>query len=445
MAIVKATPIPGDKPPALLYIEAMNDITPIRAADDLAAVCRTLAQSAFVAVDTEFMREATYWPKLCLLQIAGPEAQAIVDPLAPDIDLTPFFELMKNPAVTKVFHAARQDVEIVYNMTGTIPLPIFDTQIAAMVCGFGEAASYGALVKRLLRKNLDKSSRFTDWSRRPLSEKQLHYALGDVTHLRGIYLKLKERLEVTGRASWVDEEMAQLINPKNYATAPEDAWRRLKLRARSPRELAVTIEVAAWRERTAQTQNVPRSRVMKDEAIYDVASQAPTTGEDLAMLRTVHEGFARSARGRELIEAVKRGVAVPAADVPKLEMNEPLPPTAAAVADLLRVLLKSVSARYDVAAKLIATSDDLDKIALEDEADLPALKGWRHELFGADALALKSGTVALAVERGQIVTVPRPASPKDGDGRQQPRKRDGKAKQDGVSFEDEAAPEDVKS
>jgi len=186
--------------------------------------------------------------------------------------------------------------------------------------------------------------------------------------------------------------------------------------------------------------------VMKDEAIYDVASQAPTTGEDLAMLRTVHEGFARSARGRELIEAVKRGVAVPAADVPKLEMNEPLPPTAAAVADLLRVLLKSVSARYDVAAKLIATSDDLDKIALEDEADLPALKGWRHELFGADALALKSGTVALAVERGQIVTVPRPASPKDSDGRQQPRKRDGKAaKQDGVSFEDETAPEDVKS
>jgi ribonuclease D len=440
MAIVKATAIPGDKLPALLYTETMNDITPIRAAEDLAAICRTLAKSEFVAVDTEFMREATYWPKLCLLQIAGPEAQAVVDPLSPDIDLTPFFDLMKNPAVVKVFHAARQDVEIVYNMAGIIPLPIFDTQIAAMVCGFGEAASYGALVKRLLRKNLDKSSRFTDWSRRPLSEKQLHYALGDVTHLRGIYLKLKQRLEETGRASWLDEEMAQLINPKNYATAPEDAWKRLKLRARSPKELAVTIEVAAWRERTAQTQNVPRSRVMKDEAIYDVASQSPTTGEDLAMLRTVHEGFARSARGRELIEAVKRGVAKPPAEVPKLEMSEPLPPTAAAIADLLRVLLKSVSARHDVAAKLIATSDDLDKIALEDDADVAALTGWRHELFGADALALKSGTVALAVERGQIVTVPR--MPRDD--RQQQRKRDGKGKPETVSHDDPSQPQAAK-
>ena len=445
MAIVKATAIPGDKLPDLLYIDSMNDITPICAADELAAICRTLAKSEFVAVDTEFMRESTYWPKLCLLQIAGPEAQAVVDPLASDIDLEPFFDLMKNPAVIKVFHAARQDVEIVYNMAGIIPLPIFDTQIAAMVCGFGEAASYGALVKRLLRKNLDKSSRFTDWSRRPLSEKQLHYALGDVTHLRAVYLKLKERLETTDRASWLDEEMAQLINPKNYATAPEDAWKRLKLRARSPRELAVTMEVAAWRERAAQTQNVPRSRVMKDEAIYDVANQAPTTGEDLAMLRTVHEGFARSARGRELIEAVKRGVAMPAANVPKLEINEPLPPTAAAVADLLRVLLKSISARYDVAAKLIATSDDLDRIALEDEAAVAALTGWRRELFGADALALKSGTVALAVEGGQIVTVPRSPAPMDGEGRQPPRKRDGKAKSEAVSHDEEAVSENAKS
>jgi ribonuclease D len=429
-----------------MYTNIMNDITPIRAADDLAAICRTLAKSEFVAVDTEFMRESTYWPKLCLLQIAGPEAEAIVDPLAPGIDLTPFFDLMKNPDVIKVFHAARQDVEIVHNMAGIIPLPIFDTQIAAMVCGFGEAASYGALVKRLLRKNLDKSSRFTDWSRRPLSEKQLHYALGDVTHLRGIYLKLKERLEADNRAGWLDEEMAQLINPKNYATIPEDAWRRLKLRARSPRELAVTMEVAAWRERTAQTQNVPRSRVIKDEAIYDVASQAPTTGEDLAMLRTVHEGFARSARGRELIEAVKRGIAKPPGDIPKLEVNEPLPPAAAAIADLLRVLLKSVSARHDVAAKLIATSDDLDSIALEDEADVAALKGWRHELFGADALALKAGTVALAVQRGQIVTVPLAAAAREGDiSAHQQRKRDGNTKSEAVPAMDEPLPQTAKS
>jgi ribonuclease D len=418
----------------------MTEITPIRATQDLAAICRTLAKADFVAVDTEFMREATYWPKLCLLQIAGPEAQAVVDPLAPGIDLTPFFDLMRDPKVVKVFHAARQDIEIIWNMAGAIPLPIFDTQIAAMVCGFGDAASYGALVKRLLRKNLDKSSRFTDWSRRPLSEKQLHYALGDVTHLRGIYLKLKARLEETGRASWLDEEMALLVNPKTYATTPEDAWKRLKLRARSPTDVAVLIEVAAWRERVAQSQNVPRSRVMKDDAIYDVASQAPTTIEALAMLRTVHDGFARSARGRELIEAVKRGVARPHEEVPKIEFGEPLPPAAAAIADLLRVLLKAVSARSDVAAKLIATSDDLDQIALSDDADVAALKGWRCDLFGGDALALKSGEVALAVERGQIVTVPRLAKEADGQNGQQPqRRREGtKGKAETKGFEDQS-------
>lgn len=410
----------------------MTEITTIRTTKDLAAICRTLAGSDFVAVDTEFMREATYWPKLCLLQIAGPEAMAVVDPLAPDLDLEPFFELMRNDKVVKVFHAARQDIEIIWNMAGIIPLPIFDTQIAAMVCGFGDAASYGALVKRLLKKNLDKSSRFTDWSRRPLSEKQLHYALGDVTHLRGIYLKLKARLEETGRASWVDEEMALLVNPKTYATTPEDAWKRLKLRARTPTDLAVLIEVAAWRERAAQAQNVPRARVMKDEAIYDVASQAPTTVEALGMLRTVHDGFARSARGRELLEAVKHGIARPKDEVPKLEIGEPLPPTAAAVADLLRVLLKAVSARSDVAAKLIATSDDLDQIALDDAADVAALKGWRHDLFGADALALKSGAVALAVERGQIVTVPRHAKDADAQG----RRRDGKARMEAKPFDE---------
>lgn len=423
----------------------MNDIIPIRATDDLAAICKALAKADFVAVDTEFMREATYWPKLCLVQIAGPEEQGIVDPLSPGIDLAPFFELMANPKVVKVFHAARQDVEIIHNMAGIIPLPIFDTQIAAMVCGFGDAASYGALVKRLLRKNLDKSSRFTDWSRRPLSDKQLHYALGDVTHLRGIYLKLKARLEETGRASWLDEEMALLVNPKTYATTPEEAWKRLKMRVRTPTDLAVLMEVAAWRERVSQTQNVPRSRVMKDDAIYDVAGQAPTTIEALSMLRSVHEGFARSARGRELIEAVKRGLARPPEDIPKLEISEPLPPAAAAVADLLRVLLKAVSARSDVAAKLIATSDDLDRIALDNEAAVVALKGWRRELFGADALALKAGEVALAVERGQIVTVPRTPSLKESDGHGRQRRGGGKPKPEATGFDEQPHPHSAKS
>ncbi len=386
----------------------MNAIPIISTTDDLARICRELSKSEFVAVDTEFMRQSTYWPQLCLIQIASPEAEAVIDPMGDGIDLAPFFTLMANPAVIKVFHAARQDVEIIYNLAGIIPLPIFDTQIAAMVCGFGEAASYGALVKRLMRKNLDKSSRFTDWARRPLTDKQLHYALGDVTHLRGIYLKLKNRLETTGRASWLDEEMADLVNPDNYKTEPEDAWRRLKMRARSAQELAIMIEVAAWRERAAQSQNVPRSRVIKDDTIYDVLTQAPKSVEELAKLRTIHDGFARSARARELVEAVNKALARPPEQLPPLEIAEPLPPSAVAVADLFRVLLKAVAARHDVAAKLIATTDELDKIALDDEADVAALHGWRRELFGEDALAIKAGRLAIAVKHGKIVTLPLP-------------------------------------
>jgi ribonuclease D len=386
----------------------MNAIPIISTTDDLARICRELSKSEFVAVDTEFMRQSTYWPHLCLIQIASPEAEAVIDPMGDGIDLAPFFTLMANPAVIKVFHAARQDVEIIYNLAGIIPLPIFDTQIAAMVCGFGEAASYGALVKRLMRKNLDKSSRFTDWARRPLTDKQLHYALGDVTHLRGIYLKLKNRLETTGRASWLDEEMADLVNPDNYKTEPEDAWRRLKMRARSAQELAIMIEVAAWRERAAQSQNVPRSRVIKDDTIYDVLTQAPKSVEELAKLRTIHDGFARSARARELVEAVNKALARPPEQLPPLEIAEPLPPSAVAVADLFRVLLKAVAARHDVAAKLIATTDELDKIALDDEADVAALHGWRRELFGEDALAIKAGRLAIAVKHGKIVTLPLP-------------------------------------
>jgi ribonuclease D len=404
----------------------------ISTSEQLAEFCQELARSEFVAVDTEFMRQSTYWPQLCLIQLASRDAEAVVDPLAKNIDLAPFFALMADPAVVKVFHAARQDVEIVHHMGGIIPLPIFDTQIAAMVCGFGEAASYSALVKRLLRKNLDKSSRFTDWARRPLSDKQLRYALGDVTHLRGIYAQLKARLEATRRASWLNEEMDELVDPGNYVTEPEDAWRRLKNRARTPAELGVMIEVAAWREREAQSQNVPRSRVIKDDTIYDVMVQAPKTVDELGRLRTIHDGFGRSARARDLVEAIRRGVARPHEDLPPLPINESLPPSAIAVADLLRVLLKAVVARHDVAAKLIATSEDLDKIALDDEADVAALHGWRRELFGEDALAIKAGRLALTVEDGRIATLPRgarsateetdgarPSSPDDADALEQ--------------------------
>ena len=382
----------------------------ISTSGDLAAFCQQLSQSEFVAVDTEFMRQSTYWPQLCLIQLAAPGAEAVVDPLTPGIDLAPFFELMADPAVMKVFHAARQDIEIVYHLARIIPLPVFDTQIAAMVCGFGEAASYSALVKRLLRKTLDKSSRFTDWARRPLTEKQLHYAIGDVTHLRAIYVKLKQRLEATGRASWLNEEMAELVDPGNYQTKPEDAWRRLKMRARSQKELAVMIEVAAWREREAQSQNVPRNRVIKDDTIYDITVQAPATIDELSRLRTIHDGFARSARARDLVEAVKRGLTLPQEDLPPLELSQPLPPSAAAAADLFRVLLKAVAANHDVAAKLIATSDDLDKIALDDHADVSALHGWRRDLFGEHALAIKAGRLAIAIDNGKVVTLPVDAS-----------------------------------
>ncbi len=378
----------------------------ISTSDQLAEFCQKLAQSGFVTADTEFMRQSTYWPQLCLIQLAAPDIEAVIDPLAPELDLGPFFELMADPRVVKVFHAARQDVEIIHHMAGIIPMPIFDTQIAAMVCGFGESASYSALVKGLLRKTLDKSSRFTDWARRPLSEKQLRYALGDVTHLRGVYQKLKTRLEATERTCWLDEELAELIKPENYMTEPEHAWLRLKNRARNPGELAVMIEVAAWREREAQTLNVPRGRIVKDDTIYDVMTQAPKSLDELSRLRTIHDGFIRSARARELVEAVKRGLARPAGELPDLRISQPLPSSATAVADLLRVLLKAVAAEHDVAAKLIATTEDLDKIALSDDADVPALHGWRRELFGEAALAVKAGHLGLSVENGRIVTLP---------------------------------------
>lgn len=377
-------------------------VTVVTESDALAAICRKLAQSPYVAVDTEFMRETTFWPNLCLIQLAAPGQALAIDPLARGLDLSPFFALMADERVVKVFHAARQDIEIIYNAAKIIPKPLFDTQVAAMVCGFGEAVSYSALVKQLTGKTHDKSSRFTDWSHRPLSERQLLYAIGDVTYLRDVYVKLKERLEKAGRAHWLSDEMALLTNPATYETRPEDAWKRLKIRVRNPQSLAVVMEVAAWREMQAQALNVPRSRVLKDEAIADIAAQMPRTPEDLAKLRSFKEGVAKSQRGRELAEAVERGLKRDPATIPVLAQNEPLPPAAAAVADLLRVLLKAVAARHGVAPKLIATSEDLEKIALNGGADVPAMQGWRRQLFGEAALALKAGRLALTMKNGEV-------------------------------------------
>jgi len=379
--------------------------------EDLAAVCAKLAAAPFIAVDTEFMREQTFWPRLCLIQIAGGETEVLIDSLAPELDLKPFFDLMVDEKVLKVFHSARQDIEIVHHLAGVIPHPIFDTQVAAMVCGFGEAVSYSMLVKRLLGRNLDKTSRFTDWSRRPLTERQLTYAIGDVTHLRDLYPKLRAQLDQSERASWLSEEMGVLTDPATYELHPEKAWRRLKMRVKTPKALAVLMELAAWREREAQTQDVPRARILKDEALYDIAGQAPRTVEDLGSLRSLHNGFARSQRGRAVLEAVARGLERDPKTIPPVQRGEPMPPEAQAVVDLLRVLLKATAGRHGVAPKLIATSDELEQIARSDEADAAALRGWRRKLFGDDALALKHGELALVIRKGEVTVLAPEALP----------------------------------
>ncbi len=389
--------------PALGYTPPTMDL--ITSTEDLAAACAKLSAAPFIAVDTEFMREQTFWPRLCLVQIASEDTEVLIDSMAPGIDLKPLFDLMVDENVLKVFHSARQDVEIVHHLAGVIPHPIFDTQVAAMVCGFGEAVSYSMLVKRLLGRNLDKTSRFTDWSRRPLSERQLTYAIGDVTYLRDLYPKLRAQLDKSERASWLNEEMAVLTDPATYELHPEQAWRRLKMRVKTPKALAVLMELAAWREREAQTQDVPRARILKDEALYDIAGQAPRSAEELGSLRSLHNGFARSQRGRAVLEAVARGLERDPKTVPPVQRGEPMPPEAQAVVDLLRVLLKATAGRHGVAPKLIATSDELEQIARSDDADSAALRGWRRKLFGEDALALKRGELALVIREGEVTVL----------------------------------------
>jgi ribonuclease D len=380
---------------------AMDVIT---TTEELAQACAQMARHAFVTVDTEFLRETTYYPLLCVAQMASADDAVVIDALAPDIDLTPFIALMAAEKVVKVFHAARQDIEIVWNMAKTIPHPIFDTQVAAMVLGYGDSISYDQLVQRITGDTLDKSHRFTDWTRRPLSDAQIAYALSDVTHLRAVYEKLAVDLDKQNRGQWVEAEMNVLTSPDTYRMDPERAWERLKSRVRKPKELAVLIEVAAWREREAQSRDVPRSRVLKDDVLGDLAVQAPTTIERLGALRSLPKGFERSRWGETIIAAVKRGLARELKTIPQLDRFRPTP-KGAATAELLKVLLRMTAERHGVAAKVIATVDDLDRIASDDEADVPAMKGWRRELFGEKALALKHGKLALAVERGRVVTV----------------------------------------
>jgi ribonuclease D len=378
----------------------------ITTTQDLAEACDRLARHRYITVDTEFLRETTYYPLLCVAQLASADEAVVVDALAEGLDLKPFYQLMANEQVLKVFHAARQDIEIVWHEAGLIPHPIFDTQVAAMVLGYGDSISYDQLVQRITGDTLDKSHRFTDWSKRPLSPAQVKYAISDVTHLRDVFEALDADLHKRGRAEWVGEEMEVLTSPDTYRVEPELAWQRLKTRARKPKELAVLMEVAAWREREAQTRDVPRGRVLKDDVVGEIAQQAPTTVERLAGLRSLPRGFERSRWGQDILQAVARGLARDPKSLPKFERQRG-GGNGAATVELLKVLLRMTSERHAVAAKVIATIDELEQIANDDNADVPALHGWRRELFGDKALALKRGNLSLAVENGKVVAIER--------------------------------------
>lgn len=371
--------------------------------EELETVIGELSRSDFVTVDTEFIRETTFWPELCLIQMAAPGVTALVDPLAPGLDLAPFFRLMADERILKVFHAARQDVEIIYHLGKIIPTPMFDTQVAAAVCGFGDSVSYDQLVQKVTGARIDKTSRFTDWRHRPLSDKQLEYALADVTHLIDVYQHLKSELERENRAHWLNEEMSVLTSPETYDPDPEDAWKRLKMRVRKPQELAIMQAVATWREYEARERNVPRGRVLKDDAIFEIAQQAPRDAAALARLRTTPKGWERSSTAAGVLAAVNKALEIPKDQLPKLPKQVQQAEGTSAAAELLKVLLKIVAEQQGVAPKVLASSDDVEKIAASGEnADVPAMHGWRREVFGERALALVRGEIALKFEKRKI-------------------------------------------
>ena len=382
-----------------------ENLSPITTTEELARFCAPLATVDYVTVDTEFMRETTYWPKVCLIQLAGPDEARVIDPLAEGLSLDPLLELLRNRAVLKVFHAARQDLEIFCKLMGEVPAPLFDSQVAAMVCGFGDQVSYEQLVAKLAGAQVDKSSRFTDWARRPLTEKQVRYALGDVTYLRKIYEKLNAKLVKTGRADWLSEEMALLADPETYETPPENAWRRLKPRTAKGEYLAVLQAAAAWREVEARARDIPRQRIVRDETMMEIAAHPPKSADDLERMRGLSKGFAEGKMGQGLLAAITAKLASPKETWPVLEREPDLPRGIGPLVELLKVLLKLKCDDHDVAQKLLANSSDLDKIAADDNANVPAMQGWRRELFGEDALRLKRGEIALAAQGHKIKLV----------------------------------------
>ncbi len=382
----------------------------ITSTSELAAFCDRAATYDFVTVDTEFLRETTYWPKLCLLQAATLDEAVLIDPLTDGLSLKPFLALLDNEKVRKVFHAARQDIEIFVKLSGRVPANIFDTQIAASVCGFGDSVSYDNLVRSVAGVDLDKSSRFTDWSHRPLTERQMEYALADVTYLRDIYQALRLQVDQTRRWDWVEDELGTLRSIDTYVVQPENAWERIKVKVNRPRDLAALKVLAEWRERRAQTTDQPRSRILKDDAIAELATQRPTTAEAFEKLRAVQRGYGRSAAAAEIMALLRQVEALPKSELPHMPERHRGPSPRGAVGDLIRVLLKSVSEQNGVAARILATSEDIDALVLDDDADVPALKGWRRKLFGEKALAIKRGEIGLAATRKGIVEFPIPAT-----------------------------------
>ncbi len=372
---------------------------------DLKALVTDLEEAQYIALDTEFMRDQTYWPKLCLLQVAAPGIEAIIDPLSDGLDLSSFYKLLKSPRIVKVLHAARQDIEIFYHQGGVIPNPLFDTQIAAMVAGFGESASYETLARKLAHAEIDKSARFTDWSRRPLSKRQLEYALADVTHLRVIYEALAKQLERTGRAAWVVEEIKSLQDPALYKLDPLVAWKRLKPRTTNKRFLAILAAIAEWREREAQTRDLPRNRIVKDEALLEIAAHPPADAASLEHIRAVPKGFGASRLGKGLMEALEKGQSAPPPEGIEPERPRRKREPSASSIDLLKTLLRLRAEEAGVAPRLIANADDIERIAAHEDEDVAALTGWRADVFGRDAKALRDGKLAIALEKGEAVVV----------------------------------------
>lgn len=371
---------------------------------ELESFCAKLKTAKFIAVDTEFLREKTYYPKLCLIQMSDPAGYAAaIDPLAQGIDLAPVFDLFSDEKILKVFHASRQDLEIFFQLTGKIPHPIFDTQIAAMVCGYGDSVGYDNIVRQVTGGQIDKSSQFTNWSLRPLSEKQVTYALGDVTHLIGVYEALAQELAKTGRTEWVFQEEEILNDPATYENNPFEVWKRIKVRGPKPKTLQILKHLAAWRELKAQNKNIPKSWVLKDETLVDMAHQAPTSPEQLKKIRGISEETANGNTGKSLIEEIKKALASDSKTWPPVEKVKILPTHAAATVDILKMLLKIESVQHGVASKLIADTEDLELLAMEEYPDIPALKGWRFEVFGQDALALKQGKLSIGLKNGKIV------------------------------------------